>query len=237
MTRSQKTAIQVAIQSTVTNTFAGGQTAEAVVGSYWASQTMADGVEADQANRVFHYPTTTIAAAGSLVMDVYDFSGLDMGAGAGLDPLGQALAVEEIAAILIYKTGAGTLTVDPDPTNGWTPIGTNDLPPGEGLLMKYAPGTFGLDVADGVSNRIRMQATGDDVTVEIIVIGRHDDEASSSSSTSSLSSFSSSSLSTQSTRSSGSSLSSSSTSSSSSSSSVSSSSVSSSSLSSSTQSP
>ncbi len=179
----------------------------------------ADGVEADQANRFFHMPETTIVSGGTLVVDVYDLADIDMGLGNGLDAVGQTVALEEIACIGFIKTGDGTLTVDSDPTNGWGAIDTITLPPGSGAFLRNAPDIAGLDVEDSTSHRMRMQAVGGDVTVELVIIGRTDDDASSSSSSTNSSSVSTSSESSTSEFSSFSSVSSSSTSTASSSSS------------------
>lgn len=206
------------------------------------------GVIAGAANRVWEDLDHDLASAGTQVVDLYDFAGIDIGAGSGLDSLGQALALENIVAIIIkHNSGAGSLEIAPDASAGWSPIGSHTVATGGalkagGLLAKYQNAEGGFALTDASSHRIILTATGGAVNYSMWVLGRDDDEESSSSSnsssSSSVSSSSSSSISSSSSSSS-SSLSSSSTSSlsSSSSSSVNSSSSSSSSVNSSSSSP
>lgn len=184
---------------------------------------LASGVGPNLANRVWqwkHSATSpkTIASGANVVIDLYDFTGLDAGAGAGNDPLGQALIMENIVAILIKNENAvdaaGSLEVEPDATNGWTPIGIHTVATGGalrggGFLFKYQPDSTGFDITDASSHRIKLTANGADVNYSVWVLGRHDDETSSSSSSSSSSSNSSSSSDSSSSSSSNSSSSSS----------------------------
>lgn len=214
---------------------------------------LSNGIGNNQANRAWQSRSRTIAGAGSETLDLYDLAGVDIGAGAGLDGLGQAIVFEEIVQIIFVNENDagddGALEIEPAAVNGWTPIGIHTVAVGgalygQGLLVKQQLDGRGFDVEDGVSHEIKLSANGGDVTYSIYILGRHDDEESSSSSSSlsssstSSSSFSSSSSSSTSssssvTSSSPSSWSSSSTSSMSSSSSATSSSSSSSATSSS----
>jgi len=170
----------------------------------------ADGVSSGQANRAWEY-TGTITAAGTLLIDLFDLGSLDAGAGAGRDIVGQLLTTEEITTIVIQNTNAlgsaGVLQIEPDATNGWSPIGSHTVANGgalrgQGILLKHNPAEEGFDVADASSNEILLTATGGDVDFKILFIGRHDDNESSSSSSSSSQSSSSSSSSSQSSSSS-----------------------------------
>lgn len=170
---------------------------------------LSSGVSEDQANRVIDY-SATIAASGTLVIDLYDLGTLDMGAGAGLDLLGQAVIIEEIMLIMIKNKSAesgGVLQIAPDASNGWAPIGSHTVANGgalqpDGLLLKMQTDTVGFDVADASSHRIILTATGGDVDFRLVILGRHDDDESSSSSSSQSSSSQSSSSSSQSSSSS-----------------------------------
>lgn len=199
--------------------------------------TFGSGIGVEQSNRAWDYEGTIVSGA-SLVIDLYDLVGFDVGAGDGRDLVGQELRIEEIVAIAIKNnnTGntAGQLEVQPDSTNGWTAFGSHTVANGsaikaQGCILKLQPHSDGLDVEDGSNHRLKLTANGADVKYQIVIFARHDDEESSSSSSSSQSSSSSSS----SESSSSSSVSSASSSSSQSSSSESSSSESSSSSSSS----
>lgn len=162
--------------------------------------TLVSGMDDSQANRGWQWKNKTIATGGTVVIDLYDFAGLDTGAGDGNDMLGQPLLLDDVVAILIKNENtvgtAGTLEVEPDATNGWTPIGTHTVATlgglkGGGFLFKYQPESSGFAVTDASSHRIKLTANGAAVTYSVWVWGRYDDESSSSSSSSATSSASS----------------------------------------------
>lgn len=192
------------------------------------------GVSVGEANRAWKWEATLNSGA-NLTFDLFDLAGFDAGAGAAADFLGQPISpFEEIVCILIKNTNpattlTGELEVIPDPSQGWTPMGSHTSALGgalrsQGILIKYNPAEEGFDVNDGVSHRIRLTAVGANCAFEVVLLARHDDNESSSSSSSSSSNSSSSSVSSVSSSSSSSASSSSSSSISSSSSSASSSS-------------
>lgn len=220
--------ITVKMQATITNTLSNGVQASAQVGGAdaFVQRFVTSGVSEDQFNRAWSSEGRTLSSSASETIDIYDAGTLDIGAGAGLDALGQAVAHEEIVAILIKQTGGtGALEIIPAVSNGWGPIGSHTVANGGalkagGMLLKVQTDTNAFDVTDASSHRITFTANGGAVTYSIYLFARHDDDesssssSSSSSSTSSLSSSSSSSTSSQSSSSSSStsSLSSSSTS-------------------------
>ena len=194
-----------------------GRSAVAVIG-FTVQPALTDGIEENQANRAQEM-AGTITSGGTLVIDLYDWAGIDSGSGAGNDPVGQALQIEEVVLIAVYNesdSDGGDLDVEPDASNGWDAIGSHTgdgtLKPGA-ILLKCSPHEDGFDVADGSSHRLLLSAVGGDVDYRILVIGRNDDEGSSSSSSSSSSNSSSSSSSNSSSSSSSSSSNSSSSSS------------------------
>jgi len=210
------------------------------------SPTLTNGVSANQVNRAWQSEGRSIVEGAQETINVSTFDGLDIGAGDGMDALGQALDLEEIVAIVIQNDGAvtaaGRLEIIPANSHGWDPIGSHTVANGgalrgQGVLIKAQVAEAGFDVAPGTTDRITMRAVGGAVTYSIYILGRHDDgESSSSSQSSSSSSESSSSSSSASSSVSTSSISTSSVSSSSSSISTSSSSSSQSDLSSSSSS-
>ena len=215
--------ITMQMSATIQNTMFDGQVATGQLAASTAD-TLTSGGEVDQVNRGWQWKNKTLLDGNFIVIDLYDVAARDMGAGLGVDIVGQALIMEEIVAIKIKNenasTAAGHLEIRPDNTNGWLPIGSHMVANGGallggGVLMKYQPAEAAFDVEDGVSHRIRLIADGGDITYSVYVLGRSDDAVSSSSS-SSLSSSSLSSSSSFSITSSSSSLSSSSQSSSSS---------------------
>lgn len=222
-TRSLSAAnVKLTATGTIKNTLTDGAEATVSQGKNYYEQRITNGVSVNNANRLWEDLNRSLSSSSSEVIDLYDFAGIDIGAGAGLDGLGQSMAIEEIVAIAILaestSSEAGALEIEPDATNGWSPIGTHTVATGgaikkNGCLFKCNPHEDGFDVTDASSHRIKITANGGDMVYSIIVFGRHDDDESSSSS--SLSSSSSSSSSSSLSSSSSSSLSSSSSSSSS----------------------
>lgn len=120
------------------------------------------GADVDQANRGWQYRGKTLASGASITIDLFDITTLDIGAGAGLDAVGQSISpFEEIVAILIVNdnlsTVAGQLEVIPASSQGWTPIGSHTAATGgalrgQGALMKYQPAEAAFDVPGANSN-------------------------------------------------------------------------------------
>ncbi len=228
--------VEVKISATVRNVMDDGRAAQGAVNGGTADS-LNSGVDANQANRAWQWKNKILANGATLVVDIFDMASFDVGAGLGNDIVGQTMSpIEEVVAIKIKNENAptlvaGLLEIEPDSSNGWTPIGTHTVANGGalgggGILLKYQPAEAGFNVTDASNHRILLTANGGPVTFSIYLLGRHDDEASSSSSSSSSSVSSSSSSSSSSSVSSSSSSSISSSSSSSSSSQSSSSSIS-----------
>lgn len=168
------------------------------------TQTITDGIGASQADRGWQSVGRTLQNGASEVIDLFDFAGTDIGAGAGLDALGQTLNIQKLVGIAIVNNNAITsnavLHVEPDPTAGFTALGSHNSANGgglapQGLIFKCQPHGNGLDITDGSNHRLRMTAVEGSLTYSIYLLGRSDDEESSSSSlsSSSLSSISTSS--------------------------------------------
>ncbi len=214
------TKIALKMTSTVQNTLTDG-TVSSVAHPTWSySQSLSDGVEDKQANRAWQSEDRALGSGASEVLDLYDMGGVDIGGGAGLDGLGQAVSpFEEIVAIAIVceslSTAAGRLEIIPDSTNGWAPIGSHTVAnggalAGGGVLFKCQVTENAFAITDASSHRINIKANGGALSYSIYILARHDAETSSSSS--SLSSSSSSQSSSSSSFSSSSSQSSSSSS-------------------------
>jgi len=227
--------IQLTVSATVKNLLGDSTAVTAVQGGQILNLALTSGVNASEANRMWVEKSITISSGGTLDVDLRDMAARDIGAGAGLDALGQDMDIEEIVALVIHQTaGPGRLEITPSsPTNPipWlvaqTVANGGALNSG-GVRMWVETDTDALDI-EATSKNVRFGANGGDVTLSIYLMGRNDDEESSSSSSESSSGSSSSSSPSSS------SVSSSSASSESSSVSTSSSSVSTSSVSSSSQ--
>lgn len=159
------------------------------------ARTLTNGVSTGQANRGWVWQSKSLNSGVDQVIDLFDFVGMDVGAGSGMDALGQAMSpIEEIVVIMIVNENAsgtsGSLEIQPDSSNGWTPIGTHTVANGgalraQGILVKVQTHENGFDVTDASSHRLKLTATGGTVTYSVWILGRHDDEESSSSSSSS----------------------------------------------------
>lgn len=165
------------------------------------TKTLTDGIGADQANRAWQSSSRIIASGAQETIDLYDMGGLDVGAGAGNDGVGQACDFEEIVAVVVVNDNAvgavGQLEVLPASSNGWSPIGTYTVATGgalrgQGVLVMLQPAEQGFDVTDLSSHRVTFRAVGGDVSYSVYLLARHEDDVSSSSSSSSSSPSSSS---------------------------------------------
>jgi hypothetical protein len=239
--------LNLKLTASVVNTLTDNSSVSANQPLFTYAPTIADGIDASQANRGWHSQSRTLASGAQEILDLHSLP--DIGAGAGNDALGQALIFEELVALVVVNENAvgvaGQLEIMPSNSEGFDPVGSHTVANGgalygQGVLMKIQLAANGFDVQDQ-KHRITFKAIGGAISYSVYLLGRHDDEESSSlsSSSSSVSSSSVSSLSSISTSSSSQSISESSQSTSSSSlssSSLSSISTSSSSLSSSSES-
>ncbi len=197
--RTASAVVEVGFTATITNTLIDGFPAQvALTDTTIASGTIATGTNANQANRAWVDRNRTLAENVSDVIDLYDYAGQDIGSGLGRDGLGLPLTIEEIVTIAVkHESGDGSLEIRPQPGGaGWTPIGEHTVANGGALkaggsINKHQPHADGFGVTDGTNHLIRFTAVGGDLVYSVYVLGRHDDEESSSSSVSSESSSSS----------------------------------------------
>lgn len=211
--------LQVDLSATVQNTLEDAKITNVKHPSLSYRPTLSSGVNDNQANRGWQSESRSLGSGATETLDMYDVAGIDIGAGAGLDGVGQAVTYEEIVAIAILNenaiAAAGQLEIEPGAANGWTALGSHTAATGgalrgQGLFLKAQPAEAGLDVTDASNHTLKFTANGAALTYSIYILARHDDdESSSSSSSSSTSSQSSSSSSSSSSTSSQSSSSSS----------------------------
>lgn len=212
--RSVTGKVQMQLQADLKNNLDNtGKIATSQVGStqFVGDTFSVSGVQSNQMNRAWEDTNISISSGATKSINVNDFPAEDIGAGAGNDPVGLAMDLQEIVMIAVKNTstalagGAGGpfLEVEPAAASGWTPIGTHTVANGGaigpgGVLMKYSPGEAGFDIQPGTSEIIDLTANGGDVTCSVLIFGRNDDDDSSSTSSASSSSSSSSSLSSSS---------------------------------------
>lgn len=227
MVRSiSNTRMQLTLVTTLQNTLDDGNVVSVKHPNLSYNPQITNGLGANQANRGWQVISRTLENGSSEDIDIYDLAGIDIGAGAGNDGVGQAVVYEEIVGIAILNnnpvTSSAELEFQPSTQNGWTPIGIHTKAlggslKGQGLAFKSQLADTAFEVDDGSSHRIKFTANGGSVDYSIYLLPRSDTEESSSSSSSSVSTSSqSTSVSTSSSSQSESSWSSSSSSSSSS---------------------
>lgn len=157
---------------------AGGSVGVAI--EFDASAALTDGAAANQADAYWSSRGRTLASGNDETIDLFDFGSLDIGAGAGLDPVGQAITLESVVALIVRNNSSstGTLTVGAEGTGAaWnSPFAGDDeaaltLPPGATACL-VSPGATGWAVADSTNHLLKIAASGGAVNYDIIVIGR-----------------------------------------------------------------
>lgn len=209
-TRTAESWIILKLKGTIANELLveGGGTAHSAkieAASLSIHEMLVNGVEADQANRAMVLLGRSIAPGATVDIDLYDWATHDIGSGAGKDALGLAAVFEEICCIIVKHAGGdGQLEIMGSVPGvgpaGWVPRLTSAAGSAlldGGCMVLYQPDDVAFDVYDGVSHILRLGAVDDFVSFDLYVLGRSEDDVSSSS-TSSSSSRSSSSVSSSS---------------------------------------
>ena len=142
------------------------------------------GTEANQADRMWAQKGRTITSGGPENLDVYDFGSVDIGAGAGLDGLGQSLTLAEIAAILIFNrsTSGGNLLVGGiAAVTAWISMFVSQTSSEDdeilvikpvGLIGFGAPTDPAYAVADTSNHLLKLDSSAGTCTFDIFILGR-----------------------------------------------------------------
>lgn len=196
--RSADGRVTLNLSATARNQLTDGQVAS-VAFAIQRNTGLANGLGDNQITRVWADENREIASGANETIDLFDFAGEDIGAGAGRDGIGQVLVMAQVVCLYIeVVSGPGSLAINaPAPANpvDWIPTFSSGSALREGSeLMLFHPGANAFPVVDGSAHQLTLAAVGGDVVYSIYVLGRHDtDESSSSSSESSSSSSDSSS--------------------------------------------
>lgn len=138
----------------------------------------ANGTGADQAQRFLGSKGRTLSSTSENI-DLFDLASLNVGAGAGLDSLGQAFAITGIK--LLYVANASTSAVDLlvgglAAATAWNTLFNADddaiitLHPGASMLVA-TPKAAGYAVADSTNHLLKIEASGGAATYDIAVLG------------------------------------------------------------------
>jgi len=189
--RSAESEVKLIFSTTIKNTLGDGEVASVSLGDTVVSGKMTNGVEASQVSRAWKDKDRALSSGNTEDVDLYDFAAQDIGAGNGNDGLGQAMALEEVVTFCIkHVSGTGSLELMPtNPANyaTWVPsltVANGGALKAGGLILMHQPAADAFDITDASSHIIRIGANGGDLVYSLYVMGRHDDEASSSSSSS-----------------------------------------------------
>jgi len=193
--------IKLNFSATLQNVISGsssGNPASASIAADLISGQIQNGLLAGQADRLWFSERRPLGSGGQETLDLYQMVGIDIGAGAGNDALGQACIFENIFCLIVKNEAdsVGTLEVQPGTANSLNAISAQTVANGGGLepgavRVWYSP-VLGIDLSSTKKN-VKFDANSGALSYSVYVLGRHDDEESSSSSSSSSSSKSSSS--------------------------------------------
>jgi len=139
-----------------------------------------NGTGIDQAQREWQSQDRTLASAGTLTLDVFDFGSEDIGGGAGNDALGQSLALTGVKLLLvrnIVKASGGILLVGGEGSaaawnSPFNAVDTSLVPVVQGgILVMVAPTAAGYAVADASNHLLKFEASGGACDFDIVIIG------------------------------------------------------------------
>lgn len=182
--------ITVKLSATTQNTLVDGSVVTAPHPELNLTPKMSSGVQNNMANRGYQLKGT-LGPGDVVTLAMSDMVGIDIGAGSGVDGVGQAVDYENIMAIAIVNenevTEEGQLEIYPHATHGWSAIGSHTVATGgalkgQGVLLKVQPVEGGFDIAALTNHRMCLRASGGTVDYGVYLLARNDDEESSSSS-------------------------------------------------------
>lgn len=176
--------VKAAFEATFSNTLSesAGATSFASASALTFALSFADGTTVDKADKYWQSLNRSLASAGSESIDLYDLGSIDIGAGAGKDPLGQSVAFAEICAIIIRSrsTSVGNILVGNSAAatafnSIWNAADSDAAgiiikPNGVFLIATTADAAYA--VADSSNHLLLLTASGGAVTYDIGVIGR-----------------------------------------------------------------
>lgn len=178
-TRSAKASIRVEIETLIRNLLATGGPITEQRRALLEEIDFTTGTTANKCDRILVSEGRALAV-GSETVDLYDLASLNIGAGAGLDGLGQAWVAAEIVGIIVRNNDAdGTLYVGGEGTTaafnsmfGGSDDGKVTVPPG-GMFMLVAPGDPAFAVADSSNHLLKIEAvTADVASYDLYILAR-----------------------------------------------------------------
>lgn len=140
------------------------------------------GTTANKADRIWHDKGRTLAQNASESLDLYDLGSVDIGAGAGLDALGQSWAIAEVVGVLIHNKSdsSGNLLIGGEGSAAaWNSLfnASDSAVIGpiypDGWFAVYNPADPAFLVADSSNHLLKIaEANVGSVEYDITIIGR-----------------------------------------------------------------
>lgn len=140
-----------------------------------------NGTAENQADRGWQSESRALVSGASETLDLYDLGSIDIGNGAGRDPLGLQQANVELVGLLIQNVGSvgnlGTLVIGGEGSAAaWASFIKSDtvvldLPP-RGVLFLACPYDPAWPIADVSSHLLKFAASGGNVAYKIWMLTR-----------------------------------------------------------------
>ena len=172
--------IRAQLSAYLQNSVDGGNLLPSVSGgvSYAPPTALTSGSGANQAQKWWQSTARALASGASETLNLYDFAGIDIGAGAGNDPDGIPLVVADVVGMLVVveASSAGALLIGGDGTSAaWTSLldgsataQIGPIHPG-GMFMAADPAS-GFPVVNTTNCNLKMTASGGAVTYDIYLL-------------------------------------------------------------------
>ena len=172
--------IRAQLSAFLQNSVDGGNLLSGVAGgiAYLPPTPMTSGSGAFQAQKWWQSTARTLTSGASETLNLYDFAGIDIGAGAGNDPDGIPLVVADVVGILVVvEAGSvGVLLIGGDGTSAaWTSLLNGSataqigpIHPG-GMFMAADPAS-GFPVVNTTNCNLKMTAIAGAVTYDIYLL-------------------------------------------------------------------
>ena len=174
MGRTATARITLNVKADLVNTLTDGSLVEAPIRDV-LTQIFANGLGDDQIDIAWESKDRTLSDGNNEDLNLFDLSGLDLGAGSGLDPLGQSVAMTELVLLYIHNRSVAILTIGGAASNELTAIfgasGDKSIIPAWGFSLLVAPKNAGFAVTT-TTDALRIAASGAAATYDIVVLGR-----------------------------------------------------------------
>ena len=174
MARTATARISISVIADLLNTLTDGNLVK-VQHKNVLNHNFANGLGSDQIDIGWESESRTLSDGSNEDLNLFDLSGLNLGAGSGLDPLGQSVAMTELALLYINNRSAAVLTIGGAASNELTAIfgaaGDKIKIAAWGQLLLIAPKNAGFAVTT-TTDALRIAASGAAATYDIVVLGR-----------------------------------------------------------------